>query len=244
MGYYTTNSLKSNNMVVLFNRIRESKIFQVIVVALIIASALLIGADTFNLEYRYKVIVQILSQGVTVFFLIEIIIRFIGEPHKRTFFRNGWNVFDTVVVGVSLIPIGPGPSVLIARLLRIFRVLRIISVMPELKVLIECLLKSLPRILYTSLLLFIVMYIYAAAGSLLFEFTDPERWANIAAALFTLTQVLTLSSWEQVFLPLQAVHWWAWIYFYSFIAIGSVTILNLIIAVLVDVVMELKGEQK
>ena len=244
MGYYTTNSLKSNNMVVLFNRIRESKIFQVIVVALIIASALLIGADTFNLEYRYKVIVQILSEGVTVFFLIEIIIRFIGEPHKRTFFRNGWNVFDTVVVGVSLIPIGPGPSVLIARLLRIFRVLRIISVMPELKVLIECLLKSLPRILYTSLLLFIVMYIYAAAGSLLFEFTDPERWANIATALFTLTQVLTLSSWEQVFLPLQAVHWWAWIYFYSFIAIGSVTILNLIIAVLVDVVMELKGEQK
>ena len=231
-------------MVILFNRIRESKIFQIIVVALIIASALLIGADTFNLEYRYQIIIEVLNQSVTIFFLIEIIIRFIGEPHKRTFFRNGWNVFDTVVVVVSLIPVGPGSSALIARLLRVFRVLRIISVMPELKVLIECLLKSLPRIFYTSLLLFIFMYIYAASGSLLFEFTDPERWRNIATAMFTLTQVLTLSSWEQVFLPLQAVHWWAWIYLYSFIAIGSITILNLIIAVLVDVVMELKVKQE
>ena len=230
-------------MVAFFNKVRESKIFQIIVVALIVASALLIGIDTFELKQRYKIIITALNQSITIFFLIEIIIRFVGEPRKKTFFRDGWNVFDTIVVGVSLIPIGPGSSVLIARLLRIFRVLRIISVMPELKILIECLLKSLPRILYTSLLLFIIMYIYAAAGSLLFEFTDSERWADIATALFTLTQVLTLSSWEQVFLPLQAVHWWAWIYLYSFIAIGSITILNLIIAVLVDVVMELKSDK-
>ena len=230
-------------MVAFFNKIRESKIFQIIVVALIVASALLIGIDTFELERRYKIIITALNQSITIFFLIEIIIRFTGEPRKKSFFRDGWNVFDTIVVGVSLIPIGPGSSILIARLLRIFRVLRIISVMPELKILIECLLKSLPRILYTSLLLFIIMYIYAAAGSLLFEFTDSERWADIATALFTLTQVLTLSSWEQVFLPLQAVHWWAWIYLYSFIAIGSITILNLIIAVLVDVVMELKEDK-
>ena len=231
-------------MVDFFNTVRESKVFQIIVVALIIASALLIGIDTFELERRYKLTIAALNQSVTFFFLIEIIIRFIGEPRKKAFFRDGWNVFDTLVVGISLIPIGPGSSILIARLLRIFRVLRIISVMPELKVLIECLLKSMPRILYTSLLLFIIMYIYAAAGSLLFEFTDAERWADIATALFTLTQVLTLSSWEQVFLPLQAVHWWAWIYLYSFIAIGSITILNLIIAVLVDVVMELKNEKE
>ncbi|MBC6414641.1 MAG: ion transporter [Chromatiales bacterium] len=231
-------------MVVIFNKVRESKIFQFVVVALIIASALLIGADTFDLATQYKIIIALLSEVITIFFLIELIIRFIGEPHKNSFFRDGWNLFDTIVVGVSLIPIGPGSAILIARLLRVFRVLRIISVMPELKILIECLLKSLPRILYTSLLLFIIMYIYAATGSLLFESTDAERWQDIATALFTLTQVLTLSSWEQVFLPLQAVHWWAWIYLYSFIAIGSITILNLIIAVLVDVVMELKQEQR
>ena len=230
-------------MVNFFNKVRENKVFQLIVVALIIASALLIGADTFELESRYKFTIALLNQVITIFFLLEIIIRFIGEPHKSSFFRDGWNVFDTIVVGVSLIPVGPGSTILIARLLRVFRVLRIISVMPELKILIECLLKSMPRILYTSLLLFIIMYIYAAAGSLLFEFTDFERWGDIATALFTLTQVLTLSSWEQVFLPLQAVHWWAWIYLYSFIAIGSITILNLIIAVLVDVVMELKKDQ-
>jgi len=228
-------------MAPLFNKIAQSKVFQLTVVALIIASALLIGIDTFELDPQYRAIIVVLDRAITLFFLIEIIIRFIGETNKRAFFKSGWNLFDTIVVGVSLIPIGPGSSILIVRLLRIFRVLRIISVMPELKVLLECLIKSMPRIFYTSLLLFIIMYIYAAAGSLLFEHTDAQRWADIALALFTLTQVLTLSSWEQVFLPLQAVHWWAWIYFYSFIALASITILNLIVAVLVDVVIEIKG---
>ena len=81
-----------------------------------------------------------------------------------------------------------------------------------------------------------MLYIYASFGSIFFEEVDPDRWNDIGVALMTLVQVLTLSSWEQVFLPLQAEFWWAWIFFFSFIAIGAITILNLIIAVLVDVV--------
>ena len=73
-------------------------------------------------------------------------------------------------------------------------------------------------------------------GSILFNQDDPERWADLGISLITLFQVLTLSSWENVMLPMQAIYWWAWIYFFSFIAICSITILNLVIAILVDVV--------
>ena len=68
---------------------------------------------------------------------------------------------------------------------------------------------------------------------------DPERWSDLGMALITLVQVLTLSSWEQVMLPLQEQISWSWIYFYSFIALGSITVLNLIIAVLVNVMSDI-----
>ena len=108
--------------------------------------------------------------------------------------------------------------------------------MPELKELIEALLQSIKRVFYVSLLLFIILYIYASFGSILFSNDDPERWKDLGISMITLVQVLTLSSWEQVMLPIQKIHWWSWIYFYSFVAIGSITKLNLIIAVLVDVI--------
>jgi voltage-gated sodium channel len=45
-------------------------------------------------------------------------------------------------------------------------------------------------------------------------------------------------------LPMQQLFWWSCIYFFSFIAIGSITVLNLIIAVLVDVVTNQKKINK
>ena len=126
------------------------------------------------------------------------------------------------------------------RLLRIFRVLRLISVIPELKKIIEAILESIRRVFFVSLLLFIILYIYATMGSILFAENDPARWGDLGISLITLFQVLTLSSWETVMLPMQAIYWWAWVYFFSFIVVCGITILNLVIAILVDVVINQK----
>ena len=167
-------------------------------------------------------------------------IRFISEPKKLDFFKNGWNIFDSTIVLISLIPIPNNSSYLLLRLLRVFRVLRIISVIPELKKIIESLIDSIKRVFYVNLLLFIILYIYATIGSILFSEEMPSRWNDVGVSLITLFQVLTLSSWEQVMLPLQEIYWWAWLYFFSFIIICAITMLNLLIAVLVDVVINQK----
>ena len=141
---------------------------------------------------------------------------------------------------VLMIPIPNNSSYLLLRLLRVFRVLRIISVVPELKKIIEALISSIKRVFYVGLLLFIILYIYATIGSILFSEDIPSRWDDVGISLITLFQVLTLSSWEQVMLPLQEIYWWAWIYFFSFIIICAITMLNLLIAILVDVVINQK----
>ena len=114
------------------------------------------------------------------------------------------------------------------------------NLISELKMIIEALLQSVKRVFYVSLLLFIILYIYSTIGSILFSEDIPSRWGNVGTAMITLFQVLTLSSWEQVMLPIQDIYWWAWIYFFSFIIICGITKLNLLIAILVDVVINQK----
>ncbi len=223
-------------MINFFSNIKDNRIFQLTVVLIIVLNAILIGATTYELDPLFLSIIYILDYSITIFFVIEILIRFIGEKEKKNFFKDGWNIFDTIIVAISLIPIPNNSSFLVLRLLRIFRVLRLISVIPELKKIIEAILASIKRVFFVSLLLFIILYIYATMGSILFGDDDPDRWADLGISLITLFQVLTLSSWENVMLPMQAIYWWSWIYFFSFIAICSITILNLVIAILVDVV--------
>ena len=220
--------------------LKESRIFQFIVVLIIILNAITIGVNTYNLSQFIRQTIDYIDYSITVFFVIEILIRFIGEPKKLNFFKSGWNIFDTLIVLLSLVPIPNNSSFLLLRLLRVFRVLRLISVVPELKKIIEALLSSVVRVFYVGLLLFIILYIYATIGSILFSNDIPERWGDVGVSMITLFQVLTMSSWEQVMLPLQDVYWWAWIYFFSFIIICGITMLNLLIAILVDVVINQK----
>ena len=227
-------------MISFFSNIRDNRLFQFSVVTIIILNAILIGATTYKLDPLFLKVIHFLDYVITIFFVIEILIRFIGEPIKSNFFKNGWNIFDTIIVTISLIPIPNNSSFLVLRLLRVFRVLRLISVIPELKQIIEAILQSIKRVFFVSLLLFIILYIYATMGAILFSEDEPSRWGDLGISLITLFQVLTLSSWETVMLPLQEIYWWSWIYFFSFIIICAITILNLVIAILVDVVIQKK----
>ena len=225
-------------MIDFFSKLRDNKFFQFAVVTIIIINAVLIGATTYEIDPLYLNIIYVLDYAITMFFVIEILIRFIGEKEKKNFLKDGWNVFDSLIVFISLIPIPNNSSFLVLRLLRIFRVLRLISVIPELKKIIEDILASIKRVFYVSLLLFIILYIFAVAGNLLFSENDPQRWGDLGISLITLFQVLTLSSWENVMLPMQEIYPFAWIYFITFIVICSITNLNLVIAILVDVVQK------
>ena len=143
----------------IFYKLKESRFFQLLVITIIIFNAFTIGVNTYELSDVTNQIISLLDYSITIFFVFEISIRFIGEPKKSQFFKNGWNIFDTIIVCISLIPIPNNSSFLLLRLLRVFRVLRIISVIPELKMIIEALLQSVKRVFYVSLLLFIILYI-------------------------------------------------------------------------------------
>ncbi len=104
------------------NNINNNKLFQFLIITVIIFSALMIGVKTYDVDPSYLKFLKFIDIAITYLFLFEIIVRFIAEGHSLSFFKKAWNVFDTLIVAVSLIPIEDSEVVLLARLVRIFRV--------------------------------------------------------------------------------------------------------------------------
>ncbi|MGK0270339.1 MAG: voltage-gated sodium channel [Cocleimonas sp.] len=214
--------------------INENNFFQFFIITVIILSALLIGAKTYDIDPTYLAILEYLDLAITYLFLFEIVIRFIAEGHSWSFFKKGWNVFDTFIVAASLIPIDNSEMVLLARLIRVFRVLRLISIIPELRILISALLKALPPMGYVLLLMFIMFYIYAAVGSFLFEGINKTLWGDIAVSMLTLFRVVTFEDWTDVMYETMEVYPFSWTYYLSFIFLNAFVFLNMMIGIVIE----------
>jgi voltage-gated sodium channel len=219
-------------------RIESSKLFQGSVIAIIILSALTIGAKTYELPPLVEQTLTLLDNGITIFFLVEILFRFAACPNKRRFFMDGWNVFDTIVVIGSLIPLDNAEAVLLGRLLRVFRVLRLVSVVPELRFLINSLLKAIPRMGYIAVLMFIIFYIYAAMGSLFFASVDEELWGDVAISMLTLFRVATFEDWTDVMYATMEAYPLSWFYYLTFIFLTAFVFLNMMIGAILEVMSE------
>ncbi|SHK24723.1 voltage-gated sodium channel [Marinobacter antarcticus] len=219
-------------------RIESSTLFQGVVIAIIILSALTIGAKTYDLPPLVEQSLSVMDTAITLFFLIEILFRFTASPVKRRFLLDGWNLFDTLVVVGSLIPLDNSEAVLLGRLLRVFRVLRLVSVVPELRFLINSLLKAIPRMGYIALLMFIIFYIYAAIGSMLFASVDSELWGDVAIAMLTLFRVATFEDWTDVMYATMEQYPLSWIYYLTFIFLTAFVFLNMMIGAILEVMSE------
>lgn len=225
----SVQALKSN-----LDSLNNNKLFQLIIIGFILLSALTVGLKTYDIDPFYLKIIGYIDTSITYLFLFEIIVRFIAQGHSLSFFKKGWNIFDSLIVAISLIPIEDSEMVLLARLVRIFRVLRLVSVIPELRILISALIKALPPMGYVLLLMFIMFYIFAAVGSVLFESINPVLWGDIAVSMLTLFRVVTFEDWTDVMYETMAVYPISWIYYLSFIFLNAFVFLNMMIGIVID----------
>jgi voltage-gated sodium channel len=218
-----------------FNRIRNNRLFETLVIGVILFSALLAGAKTYDISPELLSAIIWLDYSITLFFLVEICIRFFAEERKWQFFKSGWNIFDTLIVVVSLIPIEDSELALVGRLIRIFRVLRMVSVIPELRTLLNSLIKALPQLGYVALLMFIIVYIYAAIGTTFFAPINASLWGDITVSMLTLFRVMTFEDWTDVMYETMTVYPLSWIFYISFIFLNAFAFLNMLIGIVVNV---------
>lgn len=209
----------------------ENQKFQRLVIAVIILNGIVLGLETsdrvMSLAGPVLLTIDKLCLG---FFVVELLIKMYAQ--RRQFPRDGWNVFDFLVVAVSLVPEQAGLAVL--RSLRVLRVMRMISALPSMRRVVGAMLHALPGVSSVAGIIAIVFYVGAVMSTKLFGQEFPDMFGSIGASLYTLFQVMTLEGWsEDVVRPVMEVYPHAWLFFVPFILVTTYTVINLVVGIIV-----------
>lgn len=250
------------------SKIIKAKLFDNFIIGIILFAGLLVGVQTYKeFANRHIEILTFLDSLVLAIFTLEAIIKILAEGKRPiNYFRNAWNVFDFLIVTVCLMePLLPldAEFLPILRLARILRVLRLVTVVPKLQLIVGTLLKSIPSMFYVCILLFLLFYMYGAMGVFLYGDNDPIHFRNLQTALLSLFRVTTLEDWTDVmyinmygsdnygYSPEDLARWTpvptasplgAAFFFVSFVLIGTMVVLNLVIGVIMNSMDEMNAE--
>jgi voltage-gated sodium channel len=201
----------------------------------IVVNAAALGAETYPaLAERYDWLLDLVNQVCLGIFTVELAVRLMAyAPRFGRFFRSGWNVFDFIVIGASYVPF-LGASATILRLIRLARIVRVVSLLPDLRLLLVAVGRSIPPIASMMVMTLLIIYVYAIVGWMLFGDALPERWGDVGSAMLNLFVMLTLENFPINLEEGMRVHPWSWVYFVSFALIAAFVLLNVLIGIVIN----------
>ena len=235
-------------------KLTDSVPFQAFIVLLILAAGVVVGIETYpSIEERHGVLLHVLDRIILWTFAAELVLRILAQGRRPFgFFRNGWNVMDFLIVGLSFLPFA-SQSVLVIRLLRLLRLVRLVKFVPEMRLLVETILHTIPSMFYLAGLFSLLIYVYAVIGTFAFGANDPMHFGRLHLSVLSLFQVLTLEGWADIMLTNiygcdsygydgkeslcahPAAHpMGATLYFISFVMFGTFLMLNMVIGFIME----------
>ena len=243
-------------MVEFCKRLTQSKRFTGFIIGVIVVAGIVVGIQTFpELDAQHHGLWEAINQIILWIFVAEIAIKMTALwPNPQRFFNDGWNVFDFLIVAVCFLPFGGGYAAVL-RLFRLLRVLRLITVIPKLQILVGAILRSLPSMFYVTVLLSLLFYIYAVVGVMFFRGNDPIHFGDLWTSMLSLFRVVTLEDWTDVMyiqmygsdayqgynqskeglqITPKAQPLLGAFYFVSFVLVGTMIMLNLVIGVVIS----------
>lgn len=221
--------------------ILESTRFGNFIMGVIIFNAILLGLETSKLVMAFAGgLILLLDRICLAIFVIEITLKL--AVYRFRFFRDGWNIFDFIIVGISLIPATEGFTAL--RALRILRVLRLVSTTPRLRRVVEGLISALPGMASVFALMALIFYIGAVIATKLFGFDFPQWFGTLGRSGYSLFQIMTLESWSMgIVRPVMEVYPLAWMFFVPFIMITTFAVVNLLVGLIVNSMQDAHHEE-
>lgn len=203
-----------------------------IITGVILFNSVILGMETSKtIMARFGALIATLDHICLAIFVAELSAKLYA--YRLRFFRSGWNIFDFLIIGISLVPGAQTLSVL--RALRVLRVLRVISVLPRLRRVVEGFITALPSMGSVFLLMGIVFYIGSVMATKLFGDAFPEWFGTLGASAYSLFQIMTLESWSMgIVRPVMEVYPHAWAFFVPFIMVTTFAVVNLLVGLIVN----------
>lgn len=212
------------------------------IIGIIVINAILLGMETSQtLMHQAGGLITTLDMICLVIFVIELALKLFALGPR--FFRNGWNIFDFLIVSVSLMPGAQSLSVL--RALRIMRLLRVISAAPRLQRVVEGFITALPGMGSVFLLMAMIFYIGSVMATKLFAESFPQWFGSLGQSAYSLFQIMTLESWSMgIVRPVMEVYPYAWGFFVPFIMMTTFAVVNLLVGLIVNSMQDAHGAEE
>lgn len=215
----------------------ENPKFTRFIIFLILLNAVTLGLEASHLidsDTIYNTTIRLIDHVIIAVFCIELLLKLVA--YRWSFWREGWNIFDFIIVAVSITPVTESFSVI--RTLRVFRLLRLISVVPQMRRVVTALFHALPGMGSVVSVLLVIVYVAAVLTTQIFGVSpDPEMkklFGDLSNSMYTMFQLITMENWPEVAENTMNLYPWAWTFFIPFIIITSFTVLNLFIGIIVD----------
>lgn len=219
-------------------RVVDSAWFTSAVLMVILANAVVLGLQTYDgVTREHGGLLDLLNELFLAIFVVELALRLASYRRPQDFFRDPWNVFDFVVVGAAFVP-GLRENTTLLRLARLLRIVRVVRLLPELRVLVLAIARSLPPLLSMTVLTTLILFVYGMIGWLIFGDEDPAVWGDIGQAMLTLFVLLTLENFPAHLERGMEIHSWSVLYFISFVLVAAFIILNVLIGVVLNSLQE------
>ena len=212
----------------------DSHWFSMVIASVIVLNAVILGLETYpSLMQDYGDVLVALNQACYAVFVVELILRIASYGRRpQDFFRSGWNVFDAVIVLAVVVP-GVREQAQILRLLRLARIARLLRFLPDARILVRTVVKSIPSAFSMVVLTALLLFVYAMVGWSLFGEELPETWGNASRSMLTLFILLTLENLPVYLAEAEQVSSFAPLFFVSFVVLASFIVFNLLIGIVI-----------
>jgi voltage-gated sodium channel len=216
-------------------RVVASATFTTFIVATIAVNAAVLGLQTYDgVVDRWGDVLDLINAVCLAIFVVELLVRLASYwPRPWEFFRSGWNVFDFVIIGAAFVP-GIRQNSTLLRLVRLLRVVRIVRVLPDLRVLLLGVWRSVLPLASIAAVTAMLLFVYGMVGWIWFGDELPDQWGDIGRAMLTLFVMLTLENFPNYMDAAMEVEPWAWLYFVSFVLIAAFIVLNVLIGIVLN----------
>jgi len=229
-------------------RIRDLAISEEAVITVILINSIALSMSTSSETSLSEEATYRIDYICAVYFIVEVSLKILRDGW-RTYWNNGWNRFDFVIVALSfpalLEPLGILDTkifgvFLVLRLGRLFRLLRLLHFVPNRRHLITGIKRSLKASVGIFITLFIVNLIFSIGASMFFGKYAPDLFGNPALSFYNMFKVFTVEGWYEIpdLLAQRAdsklVAVLARVYFVFTVLVGGIMGLSLANAVFVD----------
>jgi len=216
-------------------RLVDSDPFNLVIAGVIIFNAVVLGLETFPAVMEsYGSTLSLLNSVCYGVFVVELVLRFASYGRRpQDFFRNGWNIFDLIIIGGVWIP-GVRENVTLLRLLRLARIARLLRFLPDARILLSTVVRSLPPLGSIVVLTVLILFLYGMVGWAMFGDELPNSWGTITRSMLTLFILLTLENFPTYLEEALTVTPWATVFFVSYVLVAAFVIFNLLIGIIIS----------